>query len=114
MADSRVKIKNLSETRTVSTSHGIGLKKVLLSNEETISNLTQIAVTVLRKGEQVKTHVHETMDEHYLFWEGEGRFVIGNRKIRCKPGVFLLVPAGVSHSMIAETDMKFITIGVAL
>lgn len=106
--------RNLSEILPIPTAHQIGMKTVLLSNVETISNITQIAITELRQGEEVESHVHPTMDEHYLFVSGEGVMCVDEEKIDCRQGVFLLVPAKSVHSMCAMTDMKFITIGIAL
>lgn len=114
MPNPRAIIRILSETHPQTTSHNIGIKRVLLANDETPSSITQIAVTELRKGERAETHVHETMDEHYLFLSGRGIMRIDGSDVECEEGVFLLVPAGSEHSMMAETDMKFITIGVAL
>ncbi len=107
-------VRILSETQPQPTAHQIGLKQVLLANDETPSKITQIAVTTLRKGEEVEPHVHKTMDEHYLFVSGEGWFMLGDERIECREGVFLLVPAGCEHCMEATTDLKFMTIGVAL
>ena len=107
-------LKNLAEIPSVPTAHQIGLKKVLLNNHESYSNLTQIAITVLQKNEMVEPHVHPTMDEHYLFVSGEGVMCIDGKDVMCSPGVFLLIPATCVHSMQAVTDMKFLTIGVAL
>ena len=66
------------------------------------------------KGDFVDTHVHPTMDEHYYFMEGEGLMMIVNEKYICKAGTYLLIPAGYRHSLQACSEMKFITIGVAL
>ena len=107
-------VRLLSETIPQPTAHQIGLKQVLLANNETPSYITQISVTTLRKGEQVEEHVHNTMDEHYLFLSGEGCFVLNGKKMECREGLFLLVPAGTPHYMWAETELKCITIGVAL
>lgn len=106
-------IRLLSETQPQPTAHQIGLKQVLLANDETPSSITQISVTTLREGEQVEEHVHKTMDEHYLFLSGEGCFVLNGEEIECKEGLFLLVPAGTPHCMRAVTELKCITIGVA-
>lgn len=107
-------VRLLSETLPLPTAHQIGLKQVLLANDETPSPITQISVTTLRSGEQVEEHIHKTMDEHFLFLSGEGWFVLNGEKMECKEGLFLLVPAGTPHYMWAKTELKCITIGVAL
>lgn len=106
--------KEFSDILPVSTSHHVGLKTILLSSQETSSSLTQIAITELRKGDFVDTHVHPTMDEHYYFMEGDGVMIIADEKYICKSGMYLLVPAGYRHSLQVCSVMKFMTIGVAL
>ena len=107
-------VRLLSETIAQPTAHRIGLKQVLLANDDTQSAVTQISVTTLRKGEKVEEHIHITMDEHFLFLAGEGSFFLDGKRIACKEGLFLLVPAGTPHYMWAETELKCLTIGVAL
>ena len=114
MSLERLLIKYLDELTPVPTAHNIGLKTVLLSNSETTSSLTQISVNRMNPGESVDTHSHLTMDEHYLFLKGEGRFRIGEAEYKCRPGMFVLVPATVSHALSACSEIEFITIGVAL
>ena len=114
MQQSRIIIRNLSDVIPLKTSHNIGLKSVLLSNEETISNITQIAYFELKEGEKADSHIHQTMDEHYLFISGKGIMCVDNEEIECKEGVFVLVPAKSSHSLEAISNLKFIAIGVAL
>ena len=114
MLNPKVIIKNIFDIHSVPTSHNIGLKTVLLSDCESNSNITQIAVTSFRIGEQVESHVHKTMDEHYLFIEGKARLEIDGEIIGCSKGSYVLVPAGCFHRLLAETDLKFISIGIAL
>lgn len=96
------------------TSHLIGQKKVLLSNAETISAITQIAISKLFKNDIVEKHVHPTMDEHYVVLSGEGIILVDNTQFNLQSGTFILVPAGSFHEMKAITDLEFITIGVGV
>ena len=107
-------VRNLSEIPYIPTSHKIGTKQVILSNTETGSNVTQIARNILTKGSIVESHVHPSMDEHFLFLEGNGEMTIGEKHIKCIPDMFILVPATVSHTLKANTQLKFITFSVAL
>lgn len=106
-------IKDINTITAVPTAHNIGLKQVLLSSGDTTSAVTQIARTHLRKGEIVEEHIHKTMDEHYLFEDGEGVMMVDDNCNECKNGIYILVPAGSTHSLIPVTDMKFLTIGIA-
>lgn len=44
-------LKDISEIAPMLTSHGVGQKQVLLTNQETVTAITQIAVTTLREKE---------------------------------------------------------------
>lgn len=106
-------VRSLADIPALPTAHGTGLKQVLLAASETDSAVTQIARTSFRSGERAESHIHPTMDEHYLFLEGRGSMTLGDDRRDCLPGDYILVPAGTAHSLLALTDMKFITIGIA-
>lgn len=107
-------VKCLRDILPQSTSHGVGQKQVLLSRNETSSNITQIAITMLQPKEHVKPHVHPTMDEYYLFLSGKGCMTVGKEEVVCEEGLFLVIPAKEVHAIYAETEMKFIILGMAL
>lgn len=110
----RLIIRDYTHLEPEPTSHRVGLKKVLLSASETLSNVTQIAITKLSAGDRVEEHVHPTMDEHYFIISGEGVLNIDKRLYHCETGKFILIPAGSLHDLHAITDMELITIGVAI
>lgn len=107
-------IKNIEQIEAIKTSHQIGLKKVFLSDKETISDITQIAFCKLSAKETVESHIHISMDEHYIFTSGNGIMYVDHSFYECKSGMFILVPAGSSHYLEALTDLEFYTIGVAI
>ena len=107
-------LKDISEIAPMLTSHGVGQKQVLLTNQETVTAITQIAVTTLREKEIVDVHLHPTMDEHYFFLSGKGEMKVGDEDLVCKSGLYILIPAKIAHSLKATTELKFITIGIAL
>lgn len=90
------------------------MKQVLLANDETSTSITQIAVTTLKEGEYISIHIHKTMEEYFLFLKGSGSLKAIDEEIKCYEGMFILVPAGIPHSLRANSELKFITIGVAL
>lgn len=106
-------IRELSEITVAHTSHHVGVKQVLLHSGETASAITQIAVTQLRKGEEIEVHIHKTMDEHYIFLAGKAIIFLNGEEYTCKNGTYILVSSNDRHSLRALTDIKFITIGVA-
>ena len=59
--------KKIIDIIPISTTHGVGEKRVLLNSQETSTPLTQIAVTQLKAGEVAEEHLHPTMEEFFLF-----------------------------------------------
>lgn len=106
--------RHLNEIAPKPTSHNIGLKQVLLAGDETTSAITQIAKTVLKKGERVEEHVHPTMDEHYLGLSGKGSLWVDDQEIVLVKDTYVLVKAGSKHHLEAKDDICFLTIGVAI
>lgn len=105
--------KSIFELSAISTSHGVGEKLVLASNDETDSPITQIAVTRMCRGEMAESHVHPTMEEFFLFRKGQAALTVEGETLLCKEGDFIGIPAGSVHSLKAVTDMEVMTIGCA-
>ena len=114
ISKSRMIVRNLNEIPYIPTSHNIGEKQVLLSKDETESPVTQIAKHILQGGSYVEEHAHPTMDEHFIFLDGDGEININGLSIKCTSGLFVLVPATASHSVKAYTNLIFITFSVAI
>lgn len=106
-------IRHLKDIEALATAHGFGKKQVLLSGGETDSSVTQIAVTSLNAGEIVESHVHKTMDEHYLILEGNGTMTIGQVQHKISAGTYLLIASGEQHALKADTNIRMVTIGIA-
>ena len=64
-------IRTLNEITPVSTSHGVGQKRVLLAANESGCSLTQIAVTELKEGEIAVAHIHPDMQEGFYVLSGQ-------------------------------------------
>ncbi len=58
--------KSIKDIESVVSSHGCGQKKVLLSKDETSTNLTQVAVIYLKAGEEGKPPDFDTNFEDAL------------------------------------------------
>lgn len=114
MSDRKVICRNLADIPAKPTAHRCGLKTILLANEETVSDVTQIAKTILRKDEFVETHIHLSMDEHYLFIRGEAIMTIENDVYNCSEGTFIMVPSGFRHQLKPIADVEILTIGIAI
>ena len=103
--------KHLNNILPVATSHNVGLKRVLLSAEESGCAITQIAVTDLKAGEVVAAHPHSDMQEGFYVLSGELDIVLDEVTEHCKPEDFVWVSCGSSHELRAITDVRVMTIG---
>ncbi len=106
-------IKHLNNIAGIATSHGCGNKKVLLSKEEAISAITQIAITTLLKGEKSESHSHPTMEECFMIRKGMVKIVIESQSQILKENDFVCISPGEEHSLTALTDCEFMTISCA-
>jgi len=106
--------KKLESITAESTSHAIGLKRILLNGSECESMLTQAAVGTLLKGEFVDNHSHPTMEEYYFFTKGKAKLTINNIEYLCKKDTFIKIPKDSIHSLLALTTIDFIYWGIAI
>lgn len=72
--------------------------KVLVKTET--SNYTLMC---LAKGTDISEHT-STREAAVTVLKGKGIFVLGGKKIRMSPGVFIFMPAGAPHSLSADKD----------
>ena len=105
--------KTLSAIIPQLTSHNVGLKRVLVCNDETESDITQIALTTLRAGEKTDRHKHESMEEYFLFVKGKVTLAVEDKELTCTRGDFVVVRCGESHQLKAVEETELITIGCA-
>lgn len=103
--------RSLSDITPVPSSHKVGMKRVLLTAEESGCAITQIAVTDLKAGEVAVAHVHEDMMEGFYVMSGELDLVLNGGVEHCKEGDFVWVRCGVRHELRAVTDVRMMTIG---
>lgn len=93
------------------TSHNTGLKRVLLSSNESECPITQIAVTDLQAGEVVAAHLHEDMQECFYVMSGKLEIELDGIIENCKQEDFVFVKCGTSHELRAVTEVRVMTIG---
>lgn len=104
-------IKHLSKIPVLKTSHGVGEKRVLVANADTLTIVTQIAVTRLKVGEVAAVHSHADMEEWFLIMEGNIEFLIDGVIYHCHKDDFVTIPVGSTHELHAISDCKIMTIG---
>lgn|SRR5574344_1478447 len=105
--------RKISDIEKVPTKHNVGLKQVLLSKDDTDTNIAQIAITELKAGDNVSCHAHDSMEEYFFFIKGSATMVVDRIEYKCEPGTFIAVPCGSSHIMTAITDVTVECIGSA-
>ena len=106
--------KSLNSILPVATSHKAGMKRVLLSAEESGCVITQIAITDLKAGEVAAAHNHQDMQEGFYVLSGELDVVIDDETLHCVAEDFVWVSFGESHELRAITDVRVMTIGCAI
>ena len=106
--------RSLSDIKAVSTSHDVGLKRVLLAANESGCSLTQIAVTDLKAGEVAQAHIHPDMQEGFYVLDGNLDVQLDNDLLHCTKDDFVYVKSLTSHELRAITDVRIMTIGCVI
>jgi mannose-6-phosphate isomerase len=106
--------RSLNEIKAVSTSHDVGLKRVLLAANESGCSLTQIAVTDLKVGEVAQAHIHPDMQEGFYVLEGDLDVKLDDEVLHCSKDDFVYVKSLTSHELRAVTDVRIMTIGCVI
>lgn len=106
--------RNLNDIQPIKTSHGVGLKRVLLASSESGCSLTQIAVTELKQGDVAVAHTHPDMQEGFYVLAGELEVLLDGNPQPCHQDDFIYVPSGTSHELRAITDSRIMTIGCVI
>ena len=106
--------RSLSDIKAVSTSHDVGLKRVLLAANESGCSLTQIAVTDLKAGEVAQAHIHPDMQEGFYVLDGYLDVQLDEDLLHCTKDDFVYVKSLTSHELRAITDVRIMTIGCVI
>lgn len=104
-------IRKLSDIVPISTSHGVGQKRVLLSANESGCSLTQIAITDLKAGEIASAHIHPDMQEAFYVLDGDLEITLDGVPNICPKESFIYIEKGISHVLKALTDCRVMTVG---
>ena len=107
-------IRHLADIAPITTSHGVGQKRVLLSSNESGCSLTQIAVTELKADETAVAHVHPDMQEGFYVLDGDLEVDLDGKKTVCGKDTFVYVEKCTSHEMHALTDSRIMTVGCVI
>lgn len=112
--EGKIIFRETEQIEPIDTSHNLGIKQVLLTNNETESDITQVAIGTLAPGEFVEKHFHVDMEESFYFLEGNGYYLIEGEKYPVKPGTYIHIPKDAEHYLKAEgeTPLRFIYWGI--
>lgn len=105
----KINLKNIS-TEIV---HGNTVfRKRLITPGENERKLATCNYAWIKKGKQLEIHSHPDGEEYYLFLDGNGEMLIGDKWIIVKKDDFIAVPSGKNHSVKNDNskDLIFITI----
>lgn len=103
--------KSIKDIECVVSSHGCGQKKVLLREDETASDLTQVAVIYLKAGEEGNEHMHWKIEEGIYVLKGELELILDGLSINMTAGDYMHLPMAARHNLKAITDVELLTIG---
>lgn len=102
----------MKDIESVMSLHGCREKKVLLTKEETQTNLTQIAIIYLKAGEEGISHMHwGGIEEGFFVINGEIELLMGDTPIRMTVGDYVHLEMAAIHNLKAITDAEVLTIG---
>lgn len=103
--------RSIKDIESVVSLHGCGQKKVLLSKEETSTNLTQVAVIYLKAGEEGKAHMHWGIEEGFFVLKGELDLLMESEAVHMTAGDYMHMQMAAQHNLRAITDVELLTIG---
>lgn len=106
--------KIISDINFEASSHLNILKKVLYTEIEMTSSITQVAYTEIKAGEIVTEHTHDSMEEVFLLLEGSCEFVLDGVSHILKKESLIKISPKTLHKIKALSDSRLFYFSVAL
>ena len=106
--------RHLHDITPASTSYEMGLKRVLLSANESGCSITQIAVIELKAGEESAMHIHPDLQDAFYILEGELDVTINGTVHHCKKDDFLFIEQLNTYQLHAITDVRMLAMGCVI
>ena len=106
--------RHLHDITPASTSYEMGLKRVLLSANESGCSITQIAVIELKAGEESAMHIHPDLQDAFYILEGELDVTINGTVHHCKKDDFLFIEQLNTYQLRAITDVRMLAMGCVI
>jgi quercetin dioxygenase-like cupin family protein len=106
---------NLEKLPEQGVSHDPAIKKKVLINNREIPNLTGFSGAVLKPGQRVEEHAHETMYEVFYICSGRALFTVNGREVEAVPGDCITVEPKEKHAVKNpfDSDASWLYFGVA-
>ena len=106
--------RSLHDILPAGTSYEMGLKRVLLSSNESGCSITQVAVLELKAGECSAKHIHPDLQDLFYILEGEIDITIAGIVHHCQKDDFVLVEHLKSYELHAITDVRMLAMGCVI
>lgn len=106
--------RKLQDIKPATTSYEMGLKRVLLSANESGCSITQVAVIELKAGEHSAKHIHPDLQDLFFVLDGEIDITIDGEVHHCQKEDFLLVEHLKSYELHAITDVRMLAMGCVI
>ena len=106
--------RNLHEITPATTSYEMGLKRVLLSANESGCSITQIAVIDLKAGEESAMHIHPDLQDVFYILDGTLEVTIDGNPNLCHKDDFIFIEHLQTYQLHAITDVQMLAMGCVI
>ena len=106
--------RKLNDITPASTSYEMGLKRVLLSANESGCSITQIAVINLKSGEKSAMHIHPDLQDAFYILQGTLEVTIDGQANTCQKDEFIFIEHLKTYQLHAITDVQMLAIGCVI
>lgn len=106
--------RNLDEITPATTSYEMGLKRVLLSANESGCSITQIAVIDLKAGEKSAMHIHPDLQDIFYILEGTLEVTIDGEANLCHKDDLIFIEHLKTYQLHAITDVQMLAMGCVI
>lgn len=106
--------RNIQEITPASTSYEMGLKRVLLSANESGCSITQIAVIDLKAGERSAMHIHPDLQDIFYILDGTLEVTIDGQTNLCHKDDFIFIEHLKAYQLHAITNVQMLAMGCVI
>ena len=106
--------RNINDITPATTSYEMGLKRVLLSANESGCSITQIAVIDLKAGEKSAMHIHPDLQDVFYILDGTIEVTIDGEVNTCKKDDFIFIEHLKTYQLHAVSDVKMLALGCVI